>query len=186
MRAWVKGRCSFGDQRAEVLNAGPNYKYTEGQQLYFADSVYFPEDFPATQKGHCIVMQIHTAQRGVAAKPPALALNCRDRRSDQVVISARGDSRCEWTAPMMRGGWHRFVWRVRFSRRNGSWALWYAQGDGTPYSQVVNDCASRILLSSSDYGYYKVGLYRGVANQAPAAVYHDEIRVGTSFGAVAR
>jgi Ca-dependent carbohydrate-binding module xylan-binding len=68
MRSSVSRTCSFGSPRAEVLNAGSQYRYTEGQELYFADSVYFP----ATQEGHCITMQIHTLQRGEQATSPGL------------------------------------------------------------------------------------------------------------------
>jgi hypothetical protein len=186
MKAWVSGTCSFGSQRAEVLNAGSQYRYTEGQELYFADSVYFPANFPATQEGHCITMQIHTAQRGAQRRPPAFSLECKSRRTHRVALGARAASHCQWTAPMVRRTWHRFVWRVKFSSVNGNWDLWYGTGTRPTYIEVVSNCASNALLSATDYGYYKVGLYRGLENADSATVYHDDVRVGTSFDAVTR
>jgi hypothetical protein len=189
MKAWVSGTCSFGSQRAEVLNAGSQYRYTEGQELYFADSVYFPANFPATQKGHCITMQIHTLQRGEQATSPAFSVWCRDAAGHTNTVMLRtGAPGCQWQTPMVRSVWHNFVVRMKFSTSSsvGSWDLWYGTGTHPTYVEVARNCASNALLSATDYGYYKVGLYRGLENADTATVYHDNVRVGTSFDAVTR
>jgi hypothetical protein len=189
MRSSVSGTCSFGSQRAEVLNAGSQYRYTEGQELYFADSVYFPANFPATQKGHCITMQIHTLQRGEQATSPAFSVWCRDAAGHTNTVMLRtGAPGCQWQTPMVRSVWHNFVVRMKFSTSSsvGSWDLWYGTGTHPTYVEVARNCASNALLSATDYGYYKVGLYRGLENADTATVYHDDTRVGTSFAAVAQ
>jgi Polysaccharide lyase/Ca-dependent carbohydrate-binding module xylan-binding len=189
MRSSVSGTCSFGSQRAEVLNAGSQYRYTEGQELYFADSVYFPANFPATQEGHCITMQIHTLQRGEQGASPAFSLSCRDAAAKTNTVMLRtGAPGCEWQTPMVRSVWHDFVVRMKFSTSSsvGSWDMWYGTGVAPSYTKVAANCPVAALMSSTDFGYYKVGLYRGLENTDTATVYHDDTRVGTSFAAVAQ
>jgi hypothetical protein len=193
MKAWVKGSCQFSassvSARAEAIGAGLDdglRKYTEGEELYLGHSVYYPSDFPTTQKGFCINMQLHTSQRGSAGKSPALSLSCRDSDSDNVVIRAQSSPGCSWKKPMERGAWHHFVWRIKFSATNGSWDLWYRRNDQSGYTKVVAGCAHNALLSPTDYSYWKLGIYRSVQNTEPLTVYHDLARVGTSFDSVQR
>jgi hypothetical protein len=187
MKNTVSGTCSFGSQRSEALGE-PSVKYTEGEERYFGDSVYFPPEFPATQEGHCLTMQIHTQQRGGHANGPAWSLNCRDapEKPPHVLLRTAGGG-CEWQTELPRGTWLHFVLRMKFSTDAsiGGWDLWYRAGDGD-YTKVASDCRVAALLSSTDYGYYKVGLYRGTDNTDSVTVFHDDSRVGTTFASVAQ
>jgi hypothetical protein len=177
MKSTVSGTCAFGSQRAEVMNAGTSYKYTNGQERYFADSVYFPTNFPTTQEGHCITMQIHSQEPRMGGKSPVFSLSCRDSAADPTMVMLRtGDSGgCQWQTPMVCGGWHHFVVRMKFSTSSaiGSWDLWYGTGSAPVYKKVASNCPIAALMSSTDFGYYKVGLYRGLKNtEAEPGVRH--------------
>jgi Polysaccharide lyase/Bacterial Ig domain len=190
MKASIEGACDFGGARsgrAEVLGAGSGEsleQYTEGEQLYFGHSIYYPRDFPRSQAGFCVNMQLHTLERGQAGSSPALALNCSGDGSSRVLIRAQSHPGCDWTKPIERGVWHSFIWRVRFSARHGSWDLWYRKANQPRYRRVVKACSSNALLSPTDYAYWKLGIYRSVQNTRPLSVYHDDARVGTTFDSV--
>jgi hypothetical protein len=184
----LKATVNGGSSRAEVSGTGSDVnlrRFTEGEELYFAHSVLYPKDFPATQEGFCVNMQLHTKQRGDRGKSPALTLSCRDGDTNQVMIRAQSSGGCEWKKPMERGVWHSFVWRVKFSSGAGSWDLWYRRAGAPGYEKVVSGCPTSALLSPSDYSYMKVGLYRSLRNTQRVSVFHDAVRMGTSFESVA-
>lgn len=192
MKSFVSGKCSFGSQRAEALQLGSTQaeqRYTDGEERYFGFSVYFPSDFPATQEGHCLFMQLHSQERGLNGRSPAMAINCRKPATQPHDVEIRGDGGgCTWETPMVRDVWWDFVVRMKFSTSTatGNWDLWYGQGSTPTYTQVISNCAIAALLSSTDYGYLKVGLYRGLTNTDTITAYHDDVRVGTTFADVAR
>jgi hypothetical protein len=191
-RAFVSRTCSFGTQRAEVLNtSGDANRFTQGETAYFSDSAYFPSDFPATQEGHCAFNQFHTQERGMNAKGAAYSTWCRRPAVEPNGVEIQTESGdCAWSTPLVRGQWLHFVVGMKFStsKIDGRYSLWYGTGSTKPvsYTKVISDCPVAALLSSADYGYFKVGYYRGLNNTASASIWHDDSRVGTSFAAVAQ
>jgi hypothetical protein len=190
-KAYVNGTCGFGSQRAEVLNtSGATNQYTEGEEAYFADSAYFASDFPTTQEGHCLFNQIHSEQRGQQGMSPAYATNCRKPAVEPHDVELRpSGGGCVYQTALPRDTWLHFVIRMKFSTSTatGSYDVWYGTGSWpVTYTKVIDNCAIAALLSSTDYGYFKVGYYRGLNNTVAASIWHDDSRVGTTFASVAQ
>lgn len=160
-------------ERAEVLwgsSAIPTLR--EGEEHYIGWSTYFPADFPNTN-GHSLFMQTHPSGTGF----PPIEMRCDN---GQISIYVRGAT--PWATPLTRGAWHDFVVRAHWSADAGVGfvELWH---NG---QKVLSNHRAATLEKPGFDSYLKLGYYRPSQLAIPTGVvYHDAMRVGTSYDAVA-
>lgn len=170
-------------QRAEVM-WGTSDKPTlrEGDDYYFGWSTYFTSDFPSPtdprNRGHCNFLQWKNSGSGA----PPISLTCRN---DRIQINYSG-SCDEWRTPLVRGGWNDFVVRVRFNDNPsiGRVEIWHRAPNESSMTKKLDRC-SIATLDRNTTSYLKMGYYRRADETRTGVLFHDRVRVGTSYGDVA-
>jgi hypothetical protein len=167
-------------QRSEVLwGADNNLTLKNGDEYYFGWSTYFAKDFPSpTNGGHCLFIQW---KNGGTGSPP-LDLECKN---EQISITYGG--KCGgWNTPLVRGGWNDFVARIKFNASSsvGFIELWHKAPNEAAMTKKVDHCATSTLNSGIN-SYLKLGYYRRYDEQRTGVLYHDGMKVGSSYSAVA-
>ena len=171
--------CDLGE-RAELLwGGGRRPTLPTGAELYFGWSTRFERGFvsPRRGQGQSIFFQIHPGEGS-----PRVSLQARANG-----LRLGDEPRCGWNPrPLPRGIWLDFVLRVRLSRspRRGLVELWYDGPGDRGLRRVIRDC--RYATAKGGASYLKLGYYRNSRRhpRTTDVVFHDALRVGTSYGAV--
>lgn len=179
-----------GDSRNEVEpRVG---EFTEGDEAWFGFSVMLGEDFPVHEG-----WQVITQWKNVGEGSPPVELDVQDG-----VFRVSGgaghpdddvEAYAEQLAPAETGVWTDWVFRIRFSTDPdvGEIEVWkdgalvlptYRPGSGTLYP-LDGEAEDEAHEPTS---YLKTGYYRAAEISAPATVYYDSWRVGTTGEAVDR
>ena len=163
----VHGDYANSGCRSELVRGTPE---TEGTERFYAWSTMFDSSYPSANSWQ-VFTQFHHS--GLGGSPPIEF----DVYGEQVLLTTHGDHTL-WFAPLVRGVWHDFVLRVRWSSTDGFIELWY---DG---AKVLSQTASQTLYPG-ETNYLKQGLYRDSSIVPTAAVFHDAMTVGTTLADVA-
>lgn len=168
-----------GQQRAERETQFRDV--VAGDELWFAQSVRLLPGFPISPG----TFQLVTQWKNRIGGSPPLALHVENGDYElQGGFGYPGGPRSmpsQDLGPAVTGVWVDWLWHVRFEEgpdagtvsiwRNGVQLLTdYVPPGGTLYPGSTS--------------YLKIGLYRGITAAVPAAVVHDEMRVGTTREAV--
>jgi hypothetical protein len=177
-------------QRSEVFWGGDsNPTLRNGDDYYFGWATKFAPDFPSpgtstatSRDGHSMFVQ--WKGQGTGGSPIDMAA-----RNDVFQIGYAptiGDGDCSgWRAPLVRGGWNRFVIHVRFSSdpNVGQLDIWHQSPTEAVMTQKLAGCRVATLKSGIE-SYLKLGYYRASDEQRTGVIFHRGFRVGTSFSAV--
>ncbi len=160
--------------RAELLwGTSEEPTLREGSEYYFGWSTYFGMNFPspAPDEGHSLFLQWKDEGDG----SPPMEMSARDER-----IALRLDNVDRWSIPLTRGVWHDFVARVKFSPdpEEGLIEIWHN-------GAKVVEGFSTSTLKPDQSSYLKLGYYRSDDFEQTGVLYHDGMRVGSSYEAVA-
>ncbi len=167
-------------QRSELLwGSDNNLTLKSGSEHWFGWSTRFAQDFPSpADGGHCLFIQW---KNGGTGSPP-LDLECKNER-----IQITYGGKCgNWSTPLVRGGWNDFVARIKFSSDPsvGFIELWHKSPNDPALVKKVDHCATATLNAGIN-SYLKLGYYRRSDEQRTGVLWHDAMKVGTSFNAVA-
>ena len=172
-------RCELGERSEVLWGRGRSPTLPTGSDLYFGWSTRFERRFvsPRPGQGQAIFFQLHPGEGA-----PRVSLQARANG-----LRLGDEPRCGWNPrPLPRSVWLDFVLRVRLSRspRRGLVELWYDGPRDRGLHRVIRNC--RYATAKSDASYLKLGYYRSSSRhpRTTDVVYHDALRVGTSYGAV--
>lgn len=167
------GPKSGPSSRSELsLSEKKAQRFTEGQDRYFGWSTRFDPSWPNTREW-TLIWQLH----GNDNKSPPVSMH-GDR--NQLSMHLYDGRRREFPGvPIVRGAWHDLVVHVRFSH-SGSSGFVEAWQNG---QVLLRRTPHRTLNGGS--GYLKMGIYRSPTISTRMGLVHDEVRVGSSYAAVA-
>lgn len=156
-----------------------------GDDQYIGWSTYFPADFPAIEGGFFVFFQFHGPPYNGS---PPLGFGVGTDGQLALNRSASYDYDRVWTAPLPRGRWIDFVAHVKWStdEEDGFVELWLdgtkqtfsVNGQQRLYSQTIEDDQEGVQTIPTNYR--RLGIVPG-----DVTIYHDEVKVGTSYAAVA-
>ena len=177
-----------GSNPRAQLNSPP--QHFPGQERYVGWSTFFPADFPAIggdTSAFFIFFQFHGEP--YSGSPPLGFGVGRDGKIDLGTNTQRYGYERVWSMPMVKGRWVGFVAHVNWSKDHsaGFVELWV---DGVRQTFSKNGrqrLYSQTVMSDQDEGvktiptnYRRKGIIPG-----PVTLYHDEVKVGSSYGDVA-
>ena len=174
-----EGDMAAAGERSEVLWGGSsNLTLREGQEHYIGWSTYFASaEYPIVTTGHQMVMQAHP--KGNLPPPVKISSDAGELSLELTNGAAvKGDGTTPWRTPLTRDVWHDFVLHAKWSasQQTGFVELWH---NGV---KVLSRYSVATLDAPGVDSYLKFGYYRsGKAVSPDGAVYHDEVRVGTSY-----
>jgi hypothetical protein len=170
--------------RAQLMSRSQHFP---GQEHYIGWSTYFPPDFPAIRGDDAFFVFFEFHGKPYSGSPPLGLSVGGDGRMDLRRGEQYGYDRL-WTMPLPRGRWIDFVAHVKWSKdqNEGFVELWV---DGVP--QLLKNGQRRMytqtVMSDQNEGlktiptnYRRQGIIAGAVT-----LYHDEVKVGTSYDSVA-
>lgn len=136
----------------------------EGSEFYYRWSTMFAPDYPSENTWQ-VFTQWH--QSGCCGVPP-IEFDVNGEKISLILSDHE-----VWSAPLVRGQWHDFVFHVKWSNDSsvGFVELWY---DGEHVLPKLN-------AQTTTDTYLKQGLYRNSTISADGVVYHDGMIEGTSL-----
>jgi len=171
--------------RAQLMTA---VMHRDGDEQYIGWSTYFPEDFPAIggTDPFYVFFQFHGVPYDGS---PPLAFGVGTDGQIGLSRSASYGYDRVWTAPLAKGRWIDFVVHVKWSmdEEEGFVELWL---DGRRQTFSVNGMQRLVMQTVEDD--QQEGLKtiptnyrrRGILLE-PVTIYHDEVKIGSSYDAVA-
>jgi hypothetical protein len=157
-----------GGQTGAELSATPD---ASGSDRYYGWSTMLPSTYPLDGGYQTLASWFASGQRLVEVRVAG----------SKVMVLARtpaGTIRTLWSASIALGRWHRFVVRSRWAASGGLLELWY---DG---ALVYAPAVQPTLLSDTAPATLRIGLVRDPAITSTQMLYHDSVRVGTTYEAV--
>lgn len=158
--------------------------FDEGDEAYVGFSSYFPEDNPDVN-GWFVFFEFHGPPHNGSPLPGAFGIENRD--GEQRIKFGRSEQYgydVPWTMPLVKGRWNDFVLRVKFSKDEGVGfiELW-ANGKRQQFTDGSTRLYQSTIMSDQDDGLYPIATnyYEGGTIDGPISVYHDAIRVATSY-----
>jgi len=147
--------------RNELVQAGTT---AEGSEYYYHWNTMFAPDYPSEQTWQ-VFAQWH--QDSCCGSPPVEF----DVKGEEIMLTLH--ERAVWTAPLVRGVWHDFIFHVKWSEdeSTGFVELWY---DGAPV-------LPRTKAWTTSRTYLKQGLYRNSSISRVGVVYHDGMVQGETL-----
>lgn len=147
------------------------YYEKEGTDRVYAWSTLWPDDYPSADTWQLFVQWHHTGNSG---SPPVEFYVV----GEEILLRVDAEE-VVWRAPLERGRWHDFVFRVRWSSdpQDGLVELYHDGQLVVPERRVAN------MYSGQD-NLMKIGLYRDDSIEAPAVLYHDGMTVADTVGEV--
>jgi hypothetical protein len=145
----------------------------EGAERWYAWSTYFDPAFPTSFPNSFVTF---TQWR---AKDESGTFGNFMLWGDRLELR-RGGTR--WSAPLVKGVWHRFVYHVKWSPDPavGFMELFY---DGRPVMPKVHVATMAGRPGAAVRNYFKQGLYKSY-EMPTGVVFHDGLKIGTSPAAV--
>jgi hypothetical protein len=163
-----------GSQRSEV--SGPTFH--EGEDVYVRDEIRVPYGY--TFEGSWqLINQLHEKPWSGS---PGIATFLEPNRA--IRFGAGDGSPTYWRGPQLEfERWYTFVYRVVLSR-NASLGFVEVWLDGVPQTLVNGSTRMFGETIQTPETYLKAGIYRSSSSTGVSIVEHDNIVVGTSYGAV--
>jgi hypothetical protein len=158
-----------------------------GQEHYIGWSTYFPADFPAIRGEGAFFVFFYFNGEPFSGSPPIGFNVDGDGRIALHRNQQYGFDRL-WSMPLPRGRWIDFVAHVKWSKSasDGFVELWV---DGVPQSLTNGQrrVHMQTVMSDQDAGLKTIVTNYRRQGTIPGAVtvYHDEVKVGTSYDSVA-
>ena len=169
--------------RAQVQK---NDLFCEGDERYIATSVYFPNDFPRLPNGGWLIFASHGFREPWKGSAPGKFLV----DSGDVLAYGRDENYGNdnvWTTNLARGEWTDLVVRVKFSTNPdvGFVEIWK-----NGQQQTLENGSTRMSYATLKPGQNGCGAlhrssYREKGMFEWATLYQDEVKVGSSYEAVA-
>ena len=170
--------------RAQLLSAT---HHRVGDDQYIGWSTYFPADFPAIEgpRAFFVFFQFHGPP--FSGSPP-LGFGVGPEGRLELQRSRRYGYDRVWSAPLPKGRWIDFVAHVRWSMEEDGFVELWLDGDRQTFSvggrerlamQTVEDDQLE-GLQTIPTNYRRRGIVAG-----DVTIYHDEVKVGSSYAAVA-
>lgn len=158
-----------GSERSEIAEP-PLAEIFEGDEVWLAEDIYFPEDFPTPVADWHTITQLHP-DNGTAS--PTVTL---DVHTDDKIYLTNDEPTSEplWTeiGDVVRGQWVRYLihFKAATSSEDG-WAEVYQDG-----VLVVPKHARATVLDGGAH-YWKWGIYRHSNHTATSVVYFDNVKL---------
>ena len=158
-----------------------------GQEHYIGWSTLFPTDFPAIQGPGAFMVFFQFHGKPWSGSPPMGWSVASDGRIELARNQQYGYDRV-WSMPLEKGRWINFVARVKWSKdeSEGFVELWvdgvpqrFSNGQLRLYTQTVMDDQNE-GLKTIPTNYRRKGIVPGAVT-----LYQDEVKVGTTYDAVA-
>jgi hypothetical protein len=133
---------------------------TAGAEYYYRWKVMFAPDFPSVRTWQIFTQWHHD---GCCGSPPVeFYVN-----GEQLRLRLT-DSVDAWTAPLVRGVWHEFIFHVKWSPDPavGFIELWHNREKAVPRRNLAT-------MYAGTKNYLKLGLYRSETITQVGVVYHD-------------
>ena len=141
---------------------------TAGAEYYYRWKVMFAPDFPSVRTWQLFTQWHHD---GCCGSPPVeLFVNGEEMR---LRLTA---SVTPWTAPLVRGVWHEFIFHVKWSPDPavGFVELWHNREKVVPRRNLAT-------MYAGTKNYLKLGLYRNETISQTGVVYHDGFIMATQL-----
>jgi hypothetical protein len=161
--------------------------FDEGDEAYVGWSTYFPGDMPEIPSDSWFVFfEFHGPPHNGSPLPGAFAVADIDGRQHlKLGRSEQYGYDVPWTMPMVKDRWVDFVYRVKFSKDEevGFVELW-VDGVRQEFSNGSTRLYQSTIMSDQDDGLYPIATnyYEAGTIDEPVTVYHDAIRVATTYG----
>jgi uncharacterized protein (TIGR03382 family) len=143
---------------------------TPGAEYFYKWSTLFPQDYPSSKKWQ-VFAQWH--QDGCCGSPPLEFYLV----GEEMRLRVGGSSgKVVWRAPLVRGQWHDFVMRVKWS-----------SDSKVGFVELYKDGKLAVpkTMAATQFGreknYLKLGLYRDASISQVGVVYHDGFTMGTTL-----
>jgi uncharacterized protein (TIGR03382 family) len=146
---------------------------TQGTEYFYKWSTLFPANYPSAKKWQ-VFAQWH--QDGCCGSPPLEFYVV----GEEMRLRVGGSSgKVVWKAPLVRGRWHDFVMRVKWSSDpKVGFVEMYKDGKLTVPKTMAATAFGR------EKNYLKLGLYRDSSITPVGVVYHDAFTIGTKLSDV--
>ncbi len=143
--------------RNEVVYLGNE---TAGTEYYYRWKVMFPTDYPSVRTWQLFTQWHHD---GCCGSPPVEFYVYGEELRLRLTNGAD-----VWTAPLVRGVWHEFVFHVKWSPDPavGFIELWHNREKAVPKRNLAT-------MYAGTKNYLKLGLYRNETITQVGVVYHD-------------
>ncbi len=162
------GDLAASGNRAEVVHGTPE---VEGNERYFSWSTMFDANYPIQNAWQLFTQWHHSGPNG----SPPIEFGIYGSS----IKLTRNGSTTLWTAPLVRGKWHKFVAHIKFSA-SASVGFIEVYYDGV---KVMKKNYATLYPGQTDY--LKQGLYRSASIQPTGVIYHDGMVEGTHLAEVA-
>ena len=162
-----------GGERAELARTG--FKEKPGSEYWYGWSTFFATDFPGGEGWQEIIQW-----KGDDSGSPPLTVDVDNNVLKLQAGPQLRDRTPLWKTPLQRGRWLDFVVHVKWSPdpRVGFVEMWF-NGQKVLERRFLN------TMYPGEENYLKQGLYRSSDISGPSVLWHDAMRVGTSFDSVA-
>ena len=162
-----------GGERAEL--ARTDMKEKPGTEYFYGWSTHFAPNFPSTGGWQEIIQW-----KGDNSGSPPLAVDVDNNVLKLQAGPQASDRTPLWKTTLERGRWLDFVVHVKWSpdAKVGFVEMWF---NG---AKVLERRSLNTMYPGKD-NYLKQGLYRSTNVSGPSVLWHDGMRVGTSYEAVA-
>ena len=170
--------------RAQLMSAAQHFP---GQDQFIGWSTYFPADFPAIQGPGAFFVFFQFHGKPWSGSPPLGWAVATDGRIELRRNQQYGYDRV-WSTPLVKARWVSFVARVKWSKdeSEGFVELWV---DGVPqtFSNGQRRLSTQTVMDDQNGGlmtiptnYRRKGIVPG-----SVTIYQDEVKLGTTYDAVA-
>jgi hypothetical protein len=141
---------------------------TAGAEYYYRWKVMFAPDFPSVSTWQLFTQWHHD---GCCGSPPVEFYVNGEQLRLRLTASVT-----PWTAPLVRGVWHEFIFHVKWSPDPavGFIELWHNREKAVPRRNLAT-------MYAGTKNYLKLGLYRSETISQVGVVYHDGFTMATQL-----
>jgi hypothetical protein len=177
--------------RAELALSPAEFRGTEGAENWYGWSTYLPADLNPPSSGTSIIWQVHAAGGSTGVPPVRVQIDA----ARDVTISITGEG---WQGPAFidthtlvraakEDAWYDFVLHIRWSADEdvGFYEIWAGE-EGTLSARSPSVPRTSHMTRFSEYpNRLQIGFYKERTPGLRSTIFHDEVRRGDSFYAVA-
>ena len=162
-----------GGERAELARTA--IKEKPGTEYFYGWSTYFASNFPSPAGWQEIIQW-----KGDDSGSPPLSVDVDNNVLKLQAGPQRADRTPLWKTTLERGRWLDFVVHVKWSpdAKVGFAEMWF-NGAKVLERRALN------TMYPGEENYLKQGIYRASSVNGPSVLWHDAMRVGTSYESVA-
>ena len=178
--------CTYTENpRAQVEKTG---LFADGSERWVGHSTFFPSDFPTIGSSHWFIFSSYGFRSPYNGSAPG---KFRVKSGTSDVIEYARDERYNhdalWESKIIKGQWTDLAVHIKFSTsESAGFVEIYKNGA----KQTLKDGSTRkyyatLKPSQTGSGSWNLSQYRSKGAVSSATIYHDEVKVGTSYEAVA-